>query len=247
MTNNWTPPARTRVIDHSYGGPTSAPTRKVQPGPELRLVEWLLSEVEFPVVDGERITVFREVQLEAGIPDVVVVTWDPSILSQWNLERPRLGRRALRILHYIYVAGAIALDDLIELYGQPVVGELGRLMAAGMIMVESGVCSAQPTEASYAVRSIAAIEAKVSRWRLAYAQAMRNTWFASESYILLPALPTSRAFRRQPIPDAVGVITQQAGLPPAFGSNRTSQPTSYASWAFNEWIWQDWRHFSFGH
>jgi hypothetical protein len=107
-----------------------------------------------------------------------------------------------------------------------------------MIFWEGESCAVADLSQSYAVRSIVAVEAKMSKWRSALDQARLNTWFASESYVLLPAIPGSKDFVALAGAAEVGVIIRDRGVPEGLGTTVTATPLSYASWAFNQWIWE---------
>src|SRR5581483_8234047 len=70
-------------------------------------------------------------------------------------------------------------------------------------------------------------------------QAFQNTWFASESYLLLPRVPRCSDLKKEAARFGVGVAEQnkplyRSGVRP----RRQHIPLSYASWLFNEWAWR---------
>ena len=192
-------------------------------------------------------TIFREVWVSSGSPDLVVVFWDPRIFSSWKSNRPSLGRRTLKVLHFIYSQTHASVDVLKSIYGDRVRQDADLLVSAGMATYDANGYRAVSVSDSYAVRAIAAVEAKISRWSSALEQAVRNQWFASHSYVLLPNIPTSAGFAAHPMKDAIHVITKDVGVPSAFGAGKASPPTSYMSWLFNEWLWEAWRHVNLEH
>jgi hypothetical protein len=91
----------------------------------------------------------------------------------------------------------------------------------------------------FAVRRIVAIEAKVSDWQDGLQQAFQNSWFASESYLLMPHIPRSPLLLEESARFGVGLRTQ--GQPLDNGElcpRQVPVPRSYASWLFNEWVWR---------
>jgi hypothetical protein len=114
---------------------------------------------------------------------------------------------------------------------------------AAMNLLESkgGVWSSRPVERSFAVRQIVAFEAKIAGWRAVIEQASLNRWFASESYVLVPKLPTNReAAIREATACGVGIWLASEARPilqaPVAGQD---QPVSFASWVLNEWVWRN--------
>jgi len=74
-------------------------------------------------------------------------------------------------------------------------------------------------------------------WRKGLEQAVHNTWFASESYLLMPTLPRSRAPHEEAGRLSVGLIdrgTQLADHPSAASSSALDHP-SVGAWLVNAW------------
>jgi hypothetical protein len=95
-------------------------------------------------------------------------------------------------------------------------------------------------EESFAVRGIVAFEAKISDWTQAIHQASANRWFASESYVLVPAVPARGTLLAQAQRAGVGVWVEGKNTPVQQApSTIERQPMSFASWLFNEWAWLD--------
>jgi hypothetical protein len=189
--------------------------------------------------NGYHITIFREPRLESGYPDLVIVIWKTTTVSGWALERTALTVSDLRLLHNLALCGRSSEQRLKDLFGTAVSRRLQRLWDARMIRPWGpGIWQILPLNHIYAVRSIVAIEAKMSANSSALDQADLNTWFASESYVLLPRIPHERssfidAARRK----GIGVWTNGVPSSRQRAFKRTDLPRSYVSWLFNEWAW----------
>jgi len=225
------PPTATKAA-----GMSSRPPRQ---GPEADLVERFLGQFRPRVAVDHRMTIFREPQLPAGAPDVVVVKWDAAVASRWEPARRQLTASDVQLVHFLATSGPADLASLAWHQFRRAPRALRVLADLGLVRESRGRWRAAPLRGVFAVRSIIAFEAKISNWSTAIEQAARNRWFASESYVLAPrgsALPSlvagSRTF-------GVGVWVEGAAAPVLRAvRNEARQPVSYASWLFNEWAWR---------
>jgi hypothetical protein len=209
--------------------------RKRRPGPEADLVDAFLSTFDLAARSDERVTIFREPEIESGAPDLVVVFWKPSVAAQWPHARAHLGSAALRLAHLIAGTGPVTDSQLESLFYARTATLLDRLGAAKVIERHRGRWRLRPTSEVFAVRQIVTFEAKVGDWRGAIRQAAANTWFASRSYALFPAVVRSSYATELARSAGVGIW---AGGRRVLGASRRTQPASYASWLFNEWSWR---------
>ena len=218
--------------------------RRCRPGPERDLVEWFLADLPISIPRGCRATVFCEPRLESGFPDLVAVVWNVRTTQSWTDARAEISCHDLRILHYIHQLGRCSFDDLRHLYGRGVAQNITRLQDADMIRPVGTSWTARALSRSFAVRRIIAIEAKVSEWAVALEQAMLNTWFASESYVLVPHVPRGERLLDAAKSLGIGVWSKNDDNNESVLSTRCDQlPRSYASWLFNEWVWRAVRHY----
>ena len=225
------------IVDRGSLNRTGANFRLSRRGPEQRLVDWFIRELPFDVPRNCRGTLFREPRLDSGFPDVVLVVWHPATMQQWSADRAKLKTGDLRLLHYLLESGPTSEADLKRVFHRGLVSSLSRLREADVARHTRDRWVIRPIAKSFAVRNIIAVEAKVADWRRAARQAHLNTWFTTESYVLLPdagkdhpLLATARAL-------GIGVVSQIQGLVRRPRS-KGSLPRSYASWLFNEWVWR---------
>jgi hypothetical protein len=210
--------------------------RTPQPGPEIELVRQFLSRCSLDTRDDCRVTIFLEPKLERCYPDVVLVAWKPSVAQKWRPERRNLESQDLRLLQYLANCGSRrAESDLVELYGRAVRKRLGRLEIAGLVSKGKTSWRTKALSSIFATVAIVAIEAKMSGWRVAMQQAFQNTWFASDSYILVPRTRTEATLRSSASTHGIGVLNTDSHLSLKRAHMR---PRSYASWLLNDLAWR---------
>lgn len=230
----------TRTTVHRSGAaydwmPFRAPTI----GPELELVHDYLSSHLPPPPRGQVLTVFLEPEIESGFPDLVAVYWSERVASYWSACRTQLTADDIRVAHFLATVGTGDSETLRHFFRSRVSATLERLHAADIIRRSGEGWRARPLGSIFAVRRLIAIEAKVTNPREGLQQAILNTWFASESYLLLPKLP-----QRSDLSDVAakfGVGVTERGRPLhrcGVRARRQQIPLSYASWLFNEWAWR---------
>lgn len=180
---------------------------------------------------------FHEPAMEVGLPDLVIArarpNWTPSP------GRGRLTDRHLRILHQVHrlrftsTAGLVALTCFSR---SQVTRILADLIDIGAVRETASGVRARALDDVFALSAIVAIEAKISDWRGAIDQAVRNTWFASQPYIMLPARKCTTAALDHARTAGVGVFTVSATAVHLRVRPRPFPlPCSYGSWQVNEW------------
>jgi hypothetical protein len=209
--------------------------RKGRSGPEQALVDWFLELHSVRPRKGERLTIFREPRLPSGFPDLVVVVWKESVTANWEAERRNITAADLRLMQHLATAGPRNLSHLKSLFGPDTERSLGRLESSDMVVLQKDQWRARALSRTFAIRRIVAIEAKVAEWRAALDQAFVNTWFTTESYVLVPAIPKGASLVETALQHGIGVLSKER---PRLVERRVTQPRSYASWLFNEWTWR---------
>lgn len=212
--------------------------RRSTPGPESNLVDTFLKKLTVAVPNQCKVTIFKEPRLESGYPDIVAVVWDVSVTANWNKFRIDIRKEDLKILHYLTEAGPHLCKDLKIRFGKGTAGSLERLGISSMVQEHNSIFSAEPLSSIFAVKQIIAFEAKINSWKTALRQAHLNTWFASNSYIVLPRVPKGSSLLLQASHFGVGVKTLADNQIHITASASQDLPLSYASWLFNEWVWR---------
>lgn len=223
---------------HLDQGSTGLPRlrfRPSRPGPESQLVQDFLRKLQFTPTQYRNVTIFQEPWLGGGCPDVVLVIWNPAVARRWRPERRKIERDDLRVVHHLVGAGLQTESQLSQSLGLQCHRSLDRLHRAGLISKRGIGWRAKPLPSIFATRAIIAVEAKMSNWKGAIQQALLNTWFASDSYILLPTRTRKENIFAEARAQGVGVLD---GAPKLTTWRTSMTPRSYISWELNEWAWQ---------
>ncbi len=230
LTSNESVSASARCWDKMLRRPTL--------GPELDLVQTFLSEDGIPSApEGQEVTVFFEPRIDSGFPDLVAVYWEANTLDSWPEERLSLTRFDVRLAQYLFVMGHADKQCITDQFGRSVGISLERLLTAGIVGKQGDNFTLRPIEEIFAVRRLIALEAKIADWQEGLIQAVQNTWFASESYLLLPSLPNTEHLSAQADMLGIGLVTLD--IPVDYCeplARREVLPQSHGCWIFNEWL-----------
>ncbi|HYP29374.1 MAG TPA: hypothetical protein VE262_21870 [Blastocatellia bacterium] len=206
-------------------------------GPELTFVCEYIQSCLLPIPQGQSITIFLEPKINSCFPDIVIIYWDNVVAKNRSKHRSQLRKNDIRLLHYIAIAGPVQLDEMKPFFTSGIEGSLTRLCDANLIKNDSGVWQTEPLEDIFAIRRLIAIEAKIDEWRTGLNQAHQNTWFSSESYLLMPQIPKGSSLMGEATKLGVGVLSRHQDLDSSeIAPRRDRIPKSYASWLFNEWV-----------
>lgn len=215
-------------------------TRTSTQGPELDVVRAFLERGVAKVRPNTQVSVFCEPLLETGYPDIVVVHWQRSRAEAWPAARADLTADDIKLLQFLTAAGSVLRAEFLP--GRSPgrrARSLDRLAAADVVRISPRWIRCRSLREIFAVSRIIALEAKISDWRKGLRQAFLNTWFASESFLLLPHVPGRSQVMAEAQRVGVGVVDATQRLTaPHLAARRDRLPRSYASWLFNEWAWQ---------
>lgn len=215
------------------------PSFRTSPGgPEDGLVADFAEQL---TVEGSSwtLTRFREPRLGTTFPDLVLVYWRPWIAEKWPEERRSLHRRDFRVLQCLRGLGQAGAGTLSEFFGRDLDESLKRLALADLVFQASHTWRPRSVKDSFAVSRLIAVEAKIKNWQEGLKQAARNRSFASESYLLLDAYPSSSNIVSTAESLNVGLLKSEGGLSsPYLPAPERGLPSSYASWLFNDWAWR---------
>ena len=208
--------------------------RSERGGPEADLVAEFVRRLVVEVPRGCKYTIFREPHLECGVPDLVVAVWRSCTVEEWVEERADVKPSDLRVLQYLVRAKGAADEELQMLYPKGWRAAVDRLADARLIRRWRRMWVPRSLSRSFALRRLIAVEAKIADWSGVIQQAQRNTWFACDSYILVPAPAQTERSGRRP-PRGVRVCTPDDAVI-RVGLAEETVPRCYASWLFNEWV-----------
>jgi hypothetical protein len=223
------------IVSRSTSTPQLGPSfRSPRNGPELRLIETFLSAQPFTVRAGHRATIFREPQIDSGSPDIVVVIWQPRLTAHWPQARLTLIKQDFKTIHYLFQNGPRSQEEIKRIFGRRTEESLSRLRESKIIDYEKSQWKARSLSSIFCIRHLIAVEAKLGKTLDAIAQALLNTRFAADSYVLLPRLPKSHHVPYEASRFGIGLLN-----PPMSLRNLTpTGPLSYISWMFNDWAWR---------
>lgn len=212
--------------------------RACKNGEEARLVSSYISKmVKTLGQTGKTFAVFVEPLLPTGYPDCVVVEYDSSAYDCESayLKFSKLDRKTLYIL---MKSCGMTIAELSLLSGYPedsLRESLISLRKAGLARNSGGKWHS--VKKRNGIRKVVAIEAKLTGWKRAVEQAVVDSTFANESYILMPKA-TKRAMEYA-AQSGVGVYchNQDRHFVKALAAPLdTNGVLSYIVLYFDEWI-----------
>ncbi len=163
-------------------------TRK--PGPENVLEDAVVSWMgKHYSGRGHDLWAGGSVPVGGGVPDIVLARYLPQVVRFSDIPN-----HAIQILAYLRSVANARLDTISKRTRQPVrrVAEaLDTLMQVGAVTSE-GNYFAVARECRALMPEIVTVEAKVSDWRRAFAQARRNLLFSHKSFVALPERTAGR-------------------------------------------------------
>lgn len=217
--------------------------RTTTEGEEIKLVREFIDFYiyKFKKVNKKKnLAIFIEPKVESGFPDIVFAKYDPNIIIEnWNDKRKQLVTNDLKLLsQLLYSRGCSGeyLLNCLKLSEGQTLESLERLLDANMIVRKNGVWRAQNLKKFYSIEKLISVEAKMCDMKKVLEQSLKNTWFASQSYILTgtnhPQKDTILNIRKQ----GVGLYCKDEGFKKIIEAKKMSLPSSYLSLQFNEWI-----------
>lgn len=234
----------TQVISYSTSNSVSKELslilRQSTEGPELDIVYNFYENHLKDFETDSGISVFVEPKLDSGFPDMVVAFWNRDVAERWSVKRKKLLSSDMLIVHHVNLTKTLSIASLVERMGAKKATEaIIRLEEAGIVEVDVDTLVNRPLSDIYAINRLVSIEAKVRDWRKGIEQAFRNTWFASESYLLLGSIPQSQMMLDEAEKLGVGILDKNHSLINPYTPSKVGElPASYASWLFNEWVWK---------
>ena len=211
--------------------------RHPKSGPELDMVMEYVAEHLPAAEPGERREVLLEPHVFAGYPDAVVLYWDEAAGARLRTRFDGVRLFDLQVLSALSQRRSWTLQSLCIAYGRQTERSLERLANAGAIVVADSRVRTAPLDDILALRRLIAIEAKMRDWRGGLVQAIHNTWFAPESYLLLPTLPQHRTPLNEAERFNVGVLDRRTPIlkPSAKTPRRMLRQPSVGAWLVNSW------------
>lgn len=195
---------------------------------------------------NKQIAIFIEPQIDTGYPDIVIVDYYITKGLSWVNTRYKLTNNDLKILFEIQKNRSISINKLKSSLGFSE-NELEKIITnlANCKLIykyaDSGSVRNVRLKSYCIIKNVIAIEAKIDKWNEAIRQATNNTWFATESYILMKKDKCNDAIMKTCEERGIGIYLTNGKNKKVLGSNRKTIPVSYSTLQFNEWILR--RHF----
>lgn len=164
-------------------------SRPITEGQEFDMVNDFIDfkKNSFKSTSQKQLAIFIETKINDAYPDVVFTEFDPRRYEQWNARRNNLTTSDLKLLHFIYSKRNVTSQRIIKelsIQYKGLLQSLEALMDAGLVERKSGCWIIPNKQEIFGVKRIEAVEAKISKWDKVMQQAIINTTFASESFVL---------------------------------------------------------------
>ena len=218
-------------------------SRQATQGQEFEMVKSYVSYMEkkYSNLKYKNVAIFIEPQIGTGYPDIVMVEYYDKKIKSHNEFRKPLTDTDLKVLLEIQRTKNVSVFELSNLLGyqiEEIRRILNNLSKSGLIHLSSTSNFARnvPLKEYFGVKKIISIEAKIDKWSEAIRQAANNSWFSSESYVLLNKENCSETIINKCKQQGVGVILVNGKIEKKLKSKANSLPVSYLSLKFNEWI-----------
>jgi hypothetical protein len=150
---------------------------------------------------GENSWTAASLPLGAGVPDLVVVSYDPQVFALAHVDLTDS-----QILAYLRAVGKARLETIAERMGtspEKLSPRLYTLVDAEAVQTSAETFFLSPSWRQI-LPEIITIEVKVSKWQRAIEQAARNRIFAHRSFVALPDKVAKRV-RNEPVFTDLGI------------------------------------------
>ena len=218
--------------------------RTTTPGEEFEMVSRFLDHLilHYSGLKRKNALVFLEPQIETGYPDIVIAEYFTSP-SHKNETRDRLNNDDLRILFHIQQRKNVKLSQLSNDLGfsaKDAVRSVKRLSKAGLVNLSKKKTHVRnvPLRSYCTITRLISIEAKLDKWSDAVRQAEYNTWFSSDSFIMLNKEKCNASIREKCQKEGIGIILLNGNVKTELKCTTHEFPSSYASLQFNEWVYR---------
>lgn len=213
-------------------------TRKATLGAELDLVsnfiDYKTTRFKRKKNDDVHLAVFCEPQINNAFPDIIFAEYNIRHFKNWNQFRNMLDNQDLKILYHLYYTKGLESSSIVKQLGityAVLLKSIEKLMDANLIKRNNGLWCIKEIDSFFAVTKIESVEAKLNQWNSALKQALQNTRYSSESYVLseLKTKPTQHTVE---IFNGYGIgmyLKNQSGFNKVNIAKHSSIPNSYTS------------------
>lgn len=177
-----------RVIYDNYSA-LGILSRPITEGKEFDMVKEFIKfrEGQFHATSTKELLIFLETKINNSYPDIIFAEYNPEKYEDWNRARNRLTTKDLKIFHFIYknenVTSPLLIKELAIQY-KTLQRSIEALMDAHLVERKDGYWNIPNKNKIFGVSKLEAVEAKIGKWNEVVQQAIINTTFASESFVL---------------------------------------------------------------
>ncbi|WP_336825138.1 hypothetical protein [Sporosarcina sp. USHLN248] len=155
---------------------------------EADLVEFFINKRK-----SKNTKIITELETNFGRPDIVVIKFDPTILSERRrgIYDIKFKRIHSYVLSYLYGKSWVKMDSLNKFFCYPekrILSLLLEMENMHLIKIKGHLVKSYPAKELLVIKSISTVEAKLTNWKYVIDQAERHLWFTNDSYVLLPRL-----------------------------------------------------------
>ena len=164
-------------------------SRPVTEGEEFDMVKQFIKfkKEAFQPTATKNMAIFVETKINNAYPDVIFAEYDPRRYEDWPVPRNNLTSADLKVLFFIYKKRNVTSQRLVEglsVRYKSLLSSLEALWDAKLIERKNGAWIIANERKIFGVKRLEAIEAKIGKWETVLQQAIINTAFASESFVL---------------------------------------------------------------
>ena len=169
----------------AQSGPIVRVFERVQPGPEETLMEALSTGIRSGFFgDLSACWVGRGMTIGPGDPDYLIASHTPALLQFEAIEEPHWW--ALALLQQVPGCTSARMAEHLGSKQSRAERVLSGLVHLGLVRLSSDGHFSLAESSREPLVEVVAIEAKVSRWKEAVRQAVKNRQFSHRSYVALP-------------------------------------------------------------
>jgi len=188
-----------------------------------------------------KLAIFKEPEIGMSYPDIIFAEYNDKNIENWNNDRRNLENQDLKILYQLYIKKGLNAKEIVRQLGVTysiLMKSIERLLDAKLIERKSGTWKVIDEENFFAIKKIETIEAKLNQWNSALKQAVQNTRFSSECYVLSELKSKPNAITIDKFNElGIGMyIKNNKGFSQINKAKRNNIPNSYTSLMIGEVI-----------
>lgn len=234
---NLVPLSDLTILDHKDMSAAGIACRRPNPGPELELVHGFLNSAQLSIPNEMSGIAFVEPRISSGYPDVLVVTYNKTMLDKSiDIQRKLDG---LTLDEYKVLSLIFELDDTSQegiecCFVKPINKSLDSLEHKGLVALQSSGWALSEECRSSLVSQIFAFEAKTTGSEKVFSQAFKNRWYSNKSYVVTPKKLTMKGQKRA---SELGVHSWSLDSRHTIDCcNIYPSPKSYLAWEISGWV-----------